>query len=364
MSRDSLPEERTEYPTAKRMSQLRKEGQVHNSQDIAVIASMSTAFLVLNLVSGYLFFDLKKIIGKSFGLIKHTEPLSIHDLYTGFLGILFMVGPKIAAIVLSVATVASLAVFLQTKWNVKEKKLKFNFPNPITGLKRIVSPNGLMNTAKAIMKLCVILPIGYFALKKLAPKMIMLIHTSVDQLLDFVGDSIMFLFWKILYVLIVFAIIDYFWGKHQWLRSNRMTKVEVKDERRAQEGDEQTKRRIQSKGLNRIAQRIRQSVPQADVIITNPTHYAIALKYDRESMAAPVVLAKGKGFLALKIREIAKEARIPIVERKPLARALYSSAEIGKAIPYELFRAVAEVIAYVYKLKNPWANFQKQNQNR
>ena len=160
-------------------------------------------------------------------------------------------------------------------------------------------------------------------------------------------------------VLIVMAIFDYAWTKYQWLRNNKMTKTEVKDERKAMEGDEETKRKIQAKGLARIAQRLRESVPQADVIITNPTHFSVALKYDRGNMSAPIVVAKGQDHLALKIREIAKEFNIPILERKPLARALYASCEVGTEIPHDLFKAVAEVLAYVYRLKNPWG-YQKQ----
>ena len=182
--------------------------------------------------------------------------------------------------------------------------------------------------------------------------MVGLVHYTIADILAFTSNAMWSVFWKVVYVLSALAIFDYVWGKYQWLRRNRMTKDEVKDERKATEGDETTKRKIQAKGLQRVMQRIRQSVPKADVIVTNPTHYAIALKYDRSTMSAPVVVAKGKGFLALRIREIAKEHGVPILERKSLARALYAGSEVGSQIPHELFRAVAEVLAYVYKLKN------------
>ena len=130
-----------------------------------------------------------------------------------------------------------------------------------------------------------------------------------------------------------------------------MTKDEVKDERKSIEGDEETKRRIKQKGLARITQRIRESIPLADVIVTNPTHYAVALKYDSNQMDAPMVIAKGKGFLALRIREIAKEHDIPVLERKLLARSLFATTEIGETVPRDLYTVVAEVIAYVYKVR-------------
>ncbi|MCB0330939.1 MAG: EscU/YscU/HrcU family type III secretion system export apparatus switch protein, partial [Bdellovibrionales bacterium] len=223
------------------------------------------------------------------------------------------------------------------------------------GVKRMFSPKTFVRTGASILKLTIILPIAYYALKKFAPSMVMLMHLNLSQIFEFTTDALFYVFWKILYVLIAFALFDYFYSKWQWLRQNRMTKEEVKDERKSIEGDEKTKRQIQAKGLQRIMERIQNSVPQADVIITNPTHYSIALKYDRESMAAPKVIAKGKGFLALRIRKIAKAHGIPILERKLLARALYASCEVGTEIPKDMFKAVAQVLAYVYKLKNPHA---------
>jgi flagellar biosynthetic protein FlhB len=248
---------------------------------------------------------------------------------------------------------AALSVFLQTNWNMRDKWIKwqFNYLNPINGVKRIFSLSNAMNIARDVCKLLLILPIAYFALASYAGQMIQLIHMSVTQIMSFMATAAYDIFWKIAVILIVLSIVDYVWGRFQWFKQNKMTKQEVKDERKSLEGDEATKRKIQSKGLQRIMQRIQQSVPQADVIITNPTHYAVALKYDRNTMNAPKVIAKGKGHLALRIREIAKESGVPILERKPLARALYASCEVGSEIPRELFKAVARVLAYVYKLK-------------
>jgi flagellar biosynthetic protein FlhB len=209
----------------------------------------------------------------------------------------------------------------------------------------------VVNTLKSIVKLALILPIGYRALKAMAPRMISLMHVEVEDVLSFTGQACTQLFWKIMYILIALAVFDYLWGKRQWNKNVMMTKEEVKDERKAAEGDETTKRRIINKGLQRIMQRIRQTVPTADVVVTNPTHFAVALKYDRNSMAAPKVVAKGQDYLALRIRELAKESGVPVLERKALARALYSSTEVGSEVPRELFKAVAEVLAFVYKLK-------------
>ncbi len=362
MAEGSAPEERTEMPTERRIEELRKEGTVPLSQDTVTVISMTVAFILIQFGWQYLYLDLQKVMTKSFSLIKNPEPFTIQTLERGFAGLLYLIGPKLFLLFLIIGVITGLVVMLQTRWNVKEKKIAFKFSklNPLEGAKRIFSIQNWGNTLKAIAKLGIILPIGYYALKRFAPEMVTLMHTSVENLMSYTGDAMTYLFWQILKVLIVLSIFDYVWTRHHWLKNAKMTKDEVKDEKKSLEGDEATKRKIQAKGLSRIAQRIRQSVPQADVVITNPTHYAIALKYDRSTMDAPQIVAKGKGFLALKIREIAKGSGVPIVERKPLARALYATGEVGKVIPYELFRAVAEVLAYVYKLKNPWADQKRQ----
>jgi len=362
MAEYSTPEERTEMPTDKRLGQLRKEGALAVSNEIVLVASLMAGFLGLQLVWGWLFKNFKLIIVGAFSLIKDTEPLTTLYVMTKVKQVLLLMAPPVVIIVFTVAMATSLIVMLQTNWNIKEKWIDIRFTqlNPINGIQRMFSIQGVMNTLKSILKLSLILPVAYLALKKQAVHMLDLIDMNIQQVMFFTGSMMSTLFWKILYILIAMAIFDFFWTRYQWLRQNKMTKEEVKDERKAVEGDETTKRRIQAKGMQRIIQRIRQSVPQADVVVTNPTHYAVALKYDRKTMKAPTVVAKGKGHLAQKIKEIAKEAGVPILERKSLARALYASVEVGMGIPYELFRAVAEVLAYVYKLKNPWG-YMKQH---
>jgi flagellar biosynthetic protein FlhB len=300
-----------------------------------------------------MFEDMRQVYIKAFKMIGSSEPLTIHFLHEGAIGLLALVGPDLALFVFIIACVATLGIFLQTDWNVKAKKIHFNWGglNPINGIRRVFSIQGFITTGKALLKLCIILPIGYYALKNYASSMVQLVHFSIPNIMAFTLDAMSYVFWKILYVLIAIAIVDYFWGKHLWLRQNRMTKEEVKDERKSIEGDEATKRKIVAKGLQRIMQRLKMSVPKADVVVTNPTHYSVALQYDRSTMSAPKVVAKGKGYIALRIRQIARESGVPVLERKPLARALFASTEVGTQIPHELFRAVAEVLAYVYKLK-------------
>jgi flagellar biosynthetic protein FlhB len=353
MSENSTPEERTEMPTEKRMGQLRRDGLIHLSQDVVQWFSLTSAFLVLAFMSQRLFQHMQELIRHSYKQIATNQIFNYAYVQNEALAILKLFAPDLLIISGAIAIVSLLAVMIQTQWNVKEKKIHFRFDqlNPITGIKRIVSINSFIQTLKAFVKLAIILPIAYSALKEAAPDMRGMVHLQIPQVLVFTGQVMFKIFWQVMLVLAVLAIFDWFWSKFQWLKNNKMTKAEVKDERKAVEGDEETKRRIQAKGLQRIIQRIKQTVPQADVIVTNPTHFAVAIKYDKEKMNAPMIVAKGADHLAARIREIAQEAGIPILERKILARALYFSTEVGSEIPRDLFRAVAEVLAYIYKLK-------------
>lgn len=365
MSENSTPEERTELPSDRRMGDLRKEGQVHASNEVNQALSLITAFMMFQYMWTSLYTNLQIVLVHAYKMIARTEPFTVEELRQGFVGLLWLMIPTMLMFMIVIAAVASLSQMVQSKWNVKKKKIDFKLShlNPINGIKRVFSINGLVNTGKALFKLAIIIPLAYFALKGFAPHMIMLVHLNVKEVFAFTGAGLHDLFWRIMYVLIAFAIFDWVWSKHRWMKQNKMTKVEVKDERKAVEGDESTKRRIINKGLQRIMQRLTQTVPKADVVVTNPTHYSVALRYDRGAMGAPTVVAKGKGFIALRIREIAKQNNIPVLERKTLARALFASVEVGGEIPRDLFKAVAEVLAYVYRLKNPYRH-QQRNQTQ
>ncbi|MFN4895830.1 MAG: flagellar biosynthesis protein FlhB [Pseudomonadota bacterium] len=353
MAKDSLPEQRTEMPTERRLQDIRKEGAVFHSSDLEHVFVLVTGFLAVSYAWNWLYRDMKHMMVRSFGMIADRRQLAANDLVEGFMRIVLLVMPDVLIVTGCVAIIASLSVLLQTKWNRREKWIKFrwDFVNPIKGLQRIISIYGFVNLLKAIVKMALVLPIGYWALKGFAPELTRLVHMSLHDVLGTAGAAMKSVFWKIIYVLFAIALLDIAWGRYQWLRKNKMTKDEVKDERKSVEGDESMRRKMIAKGQQRLMNKLKSSVPKADVIITNPTHYAIALKYDRNRFAAPIVLAKGTDFMAQRIREIAKEHGIPIVERKALARALYASTEVGSEIPRELFRAVAEVLAYVYRLK-------------
>ncbi len=337
---------------------------MHLSTEVSQVVTLIFSFILMSYMLDAMWRDMRLTMKQSFLRIAEREYFFNGTLQQDLTWLFRLWAPDLGLWVLATATAGAFITLLQTKFNIREKWIKFNFGalNPVNGLKRIFSINGLVNTLKALFKLMIIMPIGYFALKAALPEMISLVHLSTMQIFHFMGVKISGVFWAIMKILILFAIFDYGWTRYQWFKTNKMTKPEVKDERKAMEGDEDTKRKIQMKGLQRIMQRIKQTVPQADVVITNPTHFAVALKYDRDNMSAPTVVAKGADHMAFRIREIAKESGVPILERKPLARALYASVEVGSTIPRDLYKAVAEVLAYVFKLKNP--SYGRQNAAR
>jgi len=354
MANDTLPEQRTELPTERRLAEVRRSGAIFHSIDLEHMLVLITGFLVVSASWNALYADMKFVLIRSFAMIEDRGELQVNDLVSGFIRLVGLLGLDLLIITGSVAIVAVLSVMLQTNWNRRDKWIKFrwDFLNPLKGIKRIISITGFINVFKAVMKLALVLPIGYWALQGFAPQMVRLIHMSIPDVLSLTGDAIGTVFWKIMYVLAALTAIDIMWGKFQWLRQNKMTKEEVKNERKAVDGDETMRRKMIAKGMQRLVQKLKTAVPKADVIITNPTHYAIAIKYDRQRFAAPIVIAKGTDFIAQRIREIGKEHNIPILERKALARALYSSTEVGSEVPRDLFRAVAEVLAYVYRQKS------------
>ena len=362
MAKESLPEQRTELPTERRIAELRRMGSIFHSIDLEQLLVLIAGFMVVSMLWNVLYEDMKYVLVRSFLMIGERKDMQPEDLITGFLRLTMLIGPDILIITGCVAAVATLSVMLQTDWNKRDKwiKLRWDFINPVKGIQRIFSINGLTNLFKAVLKLLFVLPIGYWALQGFAPEMVRLIHMSIPDVLHLTGSAVGEVFWKIIWVLAALTAVDIAWGKYQWLRQNKMTKEEVKDERKAVEGDETMRRKMIAKGMSRIVQKLKTTVPKADVIITNPTHYAVAIKYDKKKFAAPVVVAKGTDFIAMRIREIAKEHNIPILERKALARALYSSTEVGSEIPRDLFRAVAEVLAFVFRQKRGGSRQQAQ----
>ena len=345
--------EKTEAPTPRRAGQARKDGMVPRSAELSQVIGMTAAFYGLKYILPGLWQQLMLLMRGAFTSRYTVEPLSVPVLQTQFYGILFAILPKLVLILFIAALFGAGATALQTKFLFSTSliKPKFKLLNPRAGLQRIFSVSNLVTMGKQLFKLAIIGPIAYGCFIGYVPSFLSMMEIPITQLLPLTADMAGTMYIKILKWLFLLSIVDYIWNRYRINKKLKMSKQEIKDEKKASEGDEATKKRIIAIGIQRARERMFLAIPKADVVVTNPTHYAVALAYSTESGGAPKVVAKGKGFVALRIREIAKKNNVPVVERKPLARALFNMVDVGNEIPYELFKAVAELLAYVYRMK-------------
>ncbi len=348
--------DKTEEATPKKLQDARKEGQVARSQELSTAVMLLAFFLVLKVFVGF--------IGTRF-LGSFTKIYQVIDVYTtdefgsGMAGAFMRDGlVDILVICLPIFIVAVLVAFVvtiaQVKWQVTTKPLqpKLSKFNPINGFKRIFSKDKLFELVKDVVKIALIFYVSYSDLREGAETIGMLYDLSLPQAIVYVGDFVINLGIKLSAIYLVVGFADYIYQKLKFKKDLMMSKQEVKDEYKQQEGDPQVKGKIKSKMREVSQRRMMQSLPEADVVITNPTHFACAIKYDKEVSEAPVLIAKGADYLAQKIKDAAKEHNVPIVENKPLARMLYYNVDLDSEIPRELYQMTAEVLAYVYKLKN------------
>lgn len=350
--------EKTEPATEKKLNDARKEGQVAKSKEVGNAVSLLALFLILKLWVGHIGEQFLQVFSDVYQRIPEATAnwngyLPENDILVIFrhmmLEILYIIAP-ILAIAFIIAFVCDI---VQVKWKVTAKPLqpKFSKISPVSGFKRIFSANSLMELVKSIAKIGLVVYVAYSYLQDKWHYLYFLYDMPLMQAIQFIGQLVTDLGMRIAIVYVVLAAVDYIYQRFKFSRDMRMTKQEIKDEYKQQEGDPQVKGRIRQKMQEASRRRMMQSLPQADVVITNPTHYAVAIKYDPDVADAPIVLAKGEDYLAGKIKEIAKENNIEIVENKPLARMLYANVEVGQAVPPELYQAVAEVLAFVYHLQ-------------
>lgn len=252
---------------------------------------------------------------------------------------------------LFVTSIASTVVQVGLLQNEEAMNFDLNKLNPLNGLKRIFSLKALIEGAKSIVKIVLIAMVVFMMVKDQIIKVPSLVALPINQLMMFCGDLTIRLLGGVGVFMAVLAAADYFFQRWDLEKQMRMTKQEVKEEHKSREGDPMIKARIRRIQREMANKRMMQDVPTADVIVTNPTHIACAIKYDPQTMAAPILVAKGADAVAEKIKELARQNNVPIMENKPLARTMYKSMKIGQIIPRELFQAVAQVLSYVYKLK-------------
>lgn len=358
-AKDGPGGEKTEVPTAKKLNDARKEGQVAKSKEIITALMLLALFVVIKFYIGNLgqqmiecfseFYDLfGKIISNSEYGMRMVDATGVVSL--GLTTVLNMIAPFIALAVV----IAILGNALQQKWMVTTKPLqpKLSKISPISGLKRMFNVKQLFEVGKSVAMIAVMSYVIYTTVKDKLGVLYTFYNISLYEALEIVGDIIVDLGIKISAVFLVIGFVDLIYQRHKFKEDMKMTKQEVKDEFKNTEGDPQVKGQIRRRMQQVSRRRMMEALPQADVVITNPTHFAVALKYEANKGQAPVVIAKGADYLAFDIKAKAKEYGIEIVENKPLARILYNNVEIGAQIPPELYQAVAEVLAFVYSLKN------------
>ncbi len=343
--------ERTEPPTSRRRSEARENGQVARSPDLHAAVSLLGAVIALNVLGGRMLRDLLDAF--SFYLGGH-EPIALSNDQTAHLLMwtLRLVAKVCLPLVLVILILGVITEYGQVGWLLTTKPLKPKFSklNPIAGAGRLFSARGTVRLGMSILKMMIIGAVAYTTIASRLKEILSLSAMDYWPLLGLAAELVYTLALRLALVLLVLGILDYMWNRYKLEQDLKMTKEEVKEEMRRMEGDPVVKQRQRRVQQQMALERLRGSVPKADVVVTNPTELAIALKYDPETMTAPRVVAKGAGFMAAQIRKIAIENSVPIVERKPLAQAMYRIVEVGQEIPPQFYKAVAEILAYVYEL--------------
>jgi flagellar biosynthetic protein FlhB len=351
MAEDSF-QDRTEQPTPKRRSEARREGRLARSRDLGTAVFLMAAVGFLAVWTPWAAGNCEKLLRS---WLESLQPgrLNPADL-TGLGGrCTLTLGVILSPVLLGLAAASLGANLIQGGWVFAPQRLAPDFSRlqPLNGFKRLFSGQSLAELGKALAKAAAIGGLAYVSLSRLLPHLPALLLQDPVHLAPFLKTQGMGLTWRILPVFLVLGGLDYLHQRHRFEKSLRMTKQEVKEEMRQVEGDPRIKARMRSLMRQMATKRMMADVPKADVVITNPTHVAVALQYDGASMAAPRVVAKGQGFVALKIMALAQEVGVPMVQNVTLARSLYKTVEVGEFIPTSLYRAVAEVLAYVYSLR-------------
>jgi flagellar biosynthesis protein FlhB len=349
---DYSEQERTEEATQQRREDFRRRGQVAQTRELTsvlLLFGFAGAFALLGS------FFLQQIMNSYKMVYDYITPgeMTKDSLFSMMGGLGFSTLLVLGPLFLLSFVFSAGSTLLQVGFLVSEEAISPNFDkiNPIEGFKKLFSWRSLIEGAKSLVKLLVIGYAAYYILSGSTDSIPKLVYLAPGEILSYLGEQIFSLLVGIATVLTLIAASDYFIQRYQLEQQMKMTKQEVRDEIKTREGDPLIKARIRKIQKEVAQRRMMADVPKADVIITNPTHIAIALKYAPEKYAAPILLAKGQDYVATRIREMAREHNIPIVENKPLARTMFKTVEVGQVIPRELFAAVAEVLAYVFRLK-------------
>ena len=343
--------EKTEEPTAKKRADARKKGQVGRSQEVNSAFVLLVGFFALKLLWDSIYVSIATYTTYVFSNLNQT--VDTENILRIFIGIVIILAKTAFPIMIFIMLIGLAVNFFQVGLNFNTESIEFKLDklNPINGFGRIFSKRSLVELAKSFFK---ILVIGFFLYRFIHEQILAMpqfMFFDLTTSLALVAEIIFRMAFVVIGVIMIMSFLDYGYQKWQTTQDLKMSKQEVKDEMKQTEGDPQIKGKIRQKQRQMAMARMMKEVPKADVIITNPTHYAVALSYE-QGMTAPTVIAKGQDLVAQRIKEIGREARVPIIENKPLARTLFAVVQVGDSVPQELYQAVAEVLAYVYRLKH------------
>lgn len=358
-AKDGPGGEKTEPATSKKLNDIRKEGQVAKSKELITAVSLMSLFIILKIYLSKLGTGLIDVYTQVYNSISKVVDDSYNGLPISTAGsvmqqIIIDMIKLVIPILLVAIVIAILGNMLQQKWMVTAKPLqpKFSKISPISGFKRMFSVRQLVELIKSIAMISIIMIVVYNTVKSKMNILLTFYDVGLNTALSTIGSIIIDLGIKISAVFLIVGFADLFYQRIKFKNDNMMTKQEIKDEFKNTEGDPQVKGQIKRRMQEVSRRRMMQQLPEADVVITNPTHFAVALKYEPDAGKAPVVIAKGADYLAFQIKDKAKEYNIAIVENKPLARILYHNIDIGMEIPPELYQAVAEILAVVMRTNN------------
>lgn len=359
MAENENGEEKTETATAKKRKDAREKGNVLKSQDISVVCSLFMTFLVLRVTAPLIYTSISQFMTKYVENAGSGMEGSLGMARESFIRGLILDSGKTfliaSGIIMAVSfIIAILSNGIQTQFLISFENLKFKIDklNPVNGIKKMFSIKGVFELAKNLLKMIILAAVVYSQISKRLTEISRLMYIEPKSGVLYIAQSAFSIVMTIGGVFVAVAVVDFMFQRYQYENDLKMTKQEVKDEYKQMEGDPKIKSKRRAIQQQMANQRMMQEVPSADVIIRNPTHFAVAVKYDPAHHSAPVIVAKGKDMVALRIVDAGAEADVPSVENKPLARALFDNVEIGAEIPAEYYQGVADVLWFVYNLKN------------
>ena len=346
-------QEKTEAPTEKKRRESREEGQVAFSKELSSAALLAGIVLTLVATSPFILDSFRELMTNIFRQMASADELSVNSIYTLSGEIITTMLPAFTPFLTVIVLVAIFAAVVQVGIKITFKAIapKFSKLSPLAGIKRLFSSQSLADFLKSMAKLIIVGFVGYLTYMDKISELNGLSVSTPEAILKYNFTVVAEVAGKIVLALVAIAIFDYFYQRWHHEQQMMMTKQEVKEETKQTEGDPQLKARIRQIQREMSNARMMQEVPKADALIVNPTHFSVAVLYDRDIMAAPEVTAKGVDHMALRMRTIARENNVPILERPELARDLYANVEIGEDIPERFYKAIAEILAFVYRLR-------------